>query len=51
MAQSGASLMDTAATFMISSYTIVYEWKKKLEIGGLDALETKEKRASIHGKR
>jgi transposase len=43
MAQSGASLMDTAATFKISSFTMVYEWKKKLEVGGLDALEPKKR--------
>lgn len=43
MAQSGTSLMDTAATFMIPTFTMVYEWKKKFEVGGLDALEPKKK--------
>jgi transposase len=43
MAQSGTSLMDTAATFKIPTFTMVYEWKKKFELGGLDALEPKKK--------
>lgn len=43
MAQSGTSLMDTAATFKIPSYTMVYDWKKKFEEGSLDALEPKKK--------
>ncbi len=30
MAQSGISLMDTVATFMIPSFTTVYQWKKQL---------------------
>lgn len=32
MVQSGASLMDTAALFKISSYTIVYTWQKQMEV-------------------
>ena len=43
MAQSGISLMDTAAIFMIPSFTTVYQWKKQFEVGGLDALEPKKK--------
>ncbi|HDX9659298.1 TPA: IS3 family transposase [Bacillus toyonensis] len=43
MAQSGISLMDTAAIFMIPSFTTVYQWKKQFELGGLDALEPKKK--------
>ncbi len=43
MAQSGISLMDTAAIFTIPSFTTVYQWKKQIEVGGLDALEPKKK--------
>ncbi|PGZ43933.1 IS3 family transposase [Bacillus anthracis] len=43
MAQSGISLMDTAAIFMVPSFTTVYQWKKQFEVGGLDALEPKKK--------
>ncbi|ARK28479.1 Transposase [Halalkalibacter krulwichiae] len=43
MVQSGASLMDTAALFKISSYTMVYDWQKKLEISGVEALEPRYK--------
>ncbi|MDX8044760.1 IS3 family transposase [Gracilibacillus sp. S3-1-1] len=43
MVQSGASLMDTAALFKISSYTMVYDWQKKLETGDVEALEPREK--------
>lgn len=43
MVQSGASLMDTAAHFKISSYTMVYDWQKKLEVGGVEALEPRQK--------
>ncbi len=43
MVQSGSSLMDTAALFKISSYTIVYTWQKQMEVGGLDALESRQK--------
>ncbi|ENB9405695.1 IS3 family transposase, partial [Bacillus cereus] len=43
MAQSGMSLMDTAATFMIPSFSTLYQWKKQFEVGGLDALEPKKK--------
>ncbi|EJR90699.1 hypothetical protein IKA_02079 [Bacillus cereus VD169] len=43
MAQLGISLMDTAAIFMIPSFTTVYQWKKQFEVGGLDALEPKKK--------
>jgi transposase len=43
MVQSGASLMDTAALFRLSSYTMVYDWQKKMEDGGMEALEPKEK--------
>ncbi|MGE6897611.1 IS3 family transposase [Priestia flexa] len=43
MVQSGASLMDTAALFKISSYTMVYDWQKKMEAGGLEALEPNQK--------
>lgn len=43
MVQSGASLMDTAALFKISSYTMVYDWQNKMEAGGLEALEPNQK--------
>lgn len=43
MAQSGTSSMDTAAIFKLSSFTMVYDWKKNFEAGGLDALEPKKK--------
>jgi transposase-like protein len=43
MAHSGMSLMDTAATFMLPTFSMVYEWKKKFEEGGIDALEPKKK--------
>ncbi len=43
MVQSGASLMETAALFKISSYTMVYSWKKQMASGGLEALEPKSK--------
>jgi len=43
MVQSGASLMDTAALFKISSYTMVYDWQKKMEVGGIEALEPSQK--------
>lgn len=43
MVQSGASLMDTAALFKISSYTMVYDWQKKMEIGGVEALGPSQK--------
>lgn len=31
MVQSDASLMDTAALFPISSYTLLYSWQKQIE--------------------
>lgn len=43
MVQSGASLMDTAALFKISSYTMVYDWQKKMQTGGVEALEPSQK--------
>jgi transposase len=43
MAHSGTSIMDTAATFMLPTFSMVYEWKKKFEEGGLGALEPKKK--------
>lgn len=43
MAQSGMSLMDTAAKFKIPSFSMLHQWKKKFELGGLDALEPKKK--------
>lgn len=43
MVQSGMSLMDTAAKFKIPSYSVLVQWKKKFELGGLDALEPKKK--------
>lgn len=43
MVQTGMSLMDTAATFKISTFTTVYQWKKQFELGGLNALESKKK--------
>jgi len=43
MVQNCASLMDTAALFKISSYTMVYNWQKKMEDGGVDALEPNQK--------
>jgi transposase len=51
MVQSGASLMDTAALFRISSYTMVYDWQKKMEVGGMEALEPKEKGRPTMGKK
>ncbi|WP_373694332.1 helix-turn-helix domain-containing protein [Niallia circulans] len=41
--RSGASLMDTATLFRISSYTIVHDWRKKMEACGLDALEPNQR--------
>ena len=35
--------MDTAALFKISSYTMVYDWQRKMEVGGIEALEPKQK--------
>lgn len=43
MVQSGASLADTAALFKIPSFTIVYNWQKQIEVGGIEALEPKKK--------
>jgi transposase-like protein len=43
MVQSGASLMDTAALFKLSSYTKVYRWQKQLEKGDLKAHEPQTK--------
>jgi transposase len=48
--QSGASLMDTAANFMLPSFAMVYDWSKKFELGGLDALEPKKKGRPSMGK-
>ncbi|WP_409293915.1 IS3 family transposase [Peribacillus sp. SCS-26] len=51
MVQTGATLMETAALFKISSYTMVYDWQKKMEAGGLEALEPSPKgRPSMKGK-
>ncbi|WP_176474099.1 helix-turn-helix domain-containing protein [Niallia circulans] len=35
--------MDAATLFRISSYTIVHDWRKKMEAGGLDALEPNQR--------
>ncbi|WP_369691036.1 helix-turn-helix domain-containing protein [Niallia circulans] len=35
--------MDTATLFRISSYTIVHDWRKKMEACGLDALEPNQR--------
>lgn len=43
MAQSEASLMDTAALFKLSNYSVLHSWQKKMETGGLEALESKKK--------
>lgn len=43
MVRSGASLMDTAALFKISSYTMVYNWQRKMQVDGIEALKLKEK--------
>ncbi|WP_010289285.1 helix-turn-helix domain-containing protein [Kurthia massiliensis] len=43
MVQSGESLMETVALFKISSYTMVYSWKKQVASGGLEALGPKSK--------
>lgn len=50
MVQTGASLMDTAALFKISSYTMVYDWQKKMEIGGVEALEPSKGRPTMKKK-
>lgn len=43
MAQSEASLMDTAALFNLPNFSILHSWQKKMETGGLEALEPKKK--------
>jgi len=43
MAQSKASLMDTAALFNLPNFSILHSWQKKMETGGLEALEPKKK--------
>ncbi|WP_106768529.1 IS3 family transposase [Paenibacillus faecalis] len=43
MAQSDASLMDTAALFNLPDFSMLYSWQKKMETGGLEALEPKKK--------
>src|SRR5690606_2882221 len=47
MVRTGASLMDTAALFKISSYTMVYDWQKKTKSGGIEALEPSKGRPSM----
>ncbi|WP_405156065.1 IS3 family transposase [Paenibacillus sp. FSL K6-0108] len=43
MAQSKASLMNTAALFNLPNFSILHSWQKKMETGGLEALEPKKK--------
>lgn len=43
MAQTDASLMDTAASFKLSDFSMLYAWQRKMETGGLEALEPKKK--------
>lgn len=43
MAQTDASLMDTAALFKLSYFYMLYSWHRKMETGGLEALEPKKK--------
>lgn len=43
MVQTGASLMDTAAFFKLSSYTMVYDWQEKVKVGGVETLEPRQK--------
>ncbi|WP_194540805.1 IS3 family transposase [Paenibacillus sp. JZ16] len=43
MAQSDASLMDTAALFKLPDFSMLYSWQRKMETGGLEALEPKKK--------
>ncbi|SDX87154.1 Transposase and inactivated derivatives [Paenibacillus sp. PDC88] len=43
MAQSNASLMDTAALFKLPDFSMLYSWQRKMETGGLEALEPKKK--------
>ncbi|MCT1404088.1 helix-turn-helix domain containing protein, partial [Paenibacillus sp. p3-SID867] len=48
MAQSDASLMDTAALFKLPDFSMLYSWQRKMETGGLEALEpTKKGRPSM----
>jgi transposase len=44
MSETGASILETASTFNISSPSIVYQWEELLKTKGLDALKPKEKR-------
>ena len=43
MNETGASSIDAAAIFNISSPGMVRDWKKKFEVGGYDALVPKKK--------
>ncbi|GAA0854189.1 transposase [Paenibacillus glucanolyticus] len=43
MAQSDASLMDTAVLFKLPDFSMLYSWQRKMETGGLEALEPKKK--------
>ncbi|VTR31765.1 transposase and inactivated derivative [Actinobacillus pleuropneumoniae] len=42
-AQSDASLIDTAALFKLPDFSMLYSWHRKMESGGLEALEPKKK--------
>ena len=43
MNETGASSIDAAAIFNITSHGMVRDWKKKFEVGGYDALVPKKK--------
>ncbi|WP_138919346.1 helix-turn-helix domain-containing protein [Paenibacillus lactis] len=43
LAQSDAFLMDTAALFRLPDFSMLYSWQRKMETGGLEALEQKKK--------
>ncbi|CAH1192348.1 IS3 family transposase ISBce18 [Paenibacillus sp. JJ-223] len=43
LAQSNASLMETAALFKLPDFSMLYFWQRKMESGGIEALEPKKK--------
>ena len=44
MSETGASFLETASTFNISSPSIIYQWEELLKTKGVDALKPKKKR-------
>ena len=44
MSETGASFLETASTFNISSPSVIYQWEVLLKTKGLDALKPKKKR-------